>query len=245
MTGRRVRAFQLTLPLTAVAGIALIVHGASGWSRPSGVNAGTVPHTRVPVATESPSWHPQDARTVAPGSTDLTPELTPSAPTASAAGNPIGTNPVPIRLVRLEIPALGVSAAVVDVGVAADSQLEIPADPRTLGRWAGGAEPGEPYGSTVVVGHVDTAQRDGALFALHRMHLGDHLVAVGSDGRRVTYRVVASREVAKAKLATTLDPFRQDVQARLVVVTCGGRFDPVHRHYADNVVVFAVPVGRS
>jgi hypothetical protein len=138
-----------------------------------------------------------------------------------------------------------VSAQVVDVGVAADRQLQIPADPLTLGRWSGGAEPGEPYGSTVVVGHVDTARQDGALFALHRMHLGDHIVAVGVDGRRVTYRVVASREVAKAELAASLEPFRQDVQARLVVVTCGGSFDPVQRHYADNVVVFAVPIGRS
>jgi hypothetical protein len=76
------------------------------------------------------------------------------------------------------------------------------------------------------------------------MRIGDRIVAVGADGRRLTYRVVASRQIVKAELATALEPFRQDVQARLVVVTCGGRFDPVQRHYADNVVVFAVPVSR-
>lgn len=238
----RARLLQFVLPLTAMAGLALFVHGATSGTRQPRPHAGTVPLARVTVTTEAPSWQPEDARTVTPGSINLSPQATPSASKASVAGNPIGSNPVPIRLVRLDIPALGVSAAVVDVGVAADSQLQVPADPLTLGRWSGGAEPGEPYGSTVVVGHVDTERQDGALFALHRMHVGDHIVAVGSDGRRVTYRVVASREVAKARLATGLDPFRQDVQARLVVVTCGGRFDPVHRHYADNVVVFAVPL---
>jgi hypothetical protein len=241
--GRRV--LPLALPLMTAAAIVLIVHGVSSSARATKSDAGTVPVSRVPTSTSSESWQPQDARTVPAGSISIAPEPSASGARASEAGNPIGNNPVPIRLVRLEIPALDVSAHVVNVGVAADAQLEIPSDPQMLGRWSGGAEPGEPYGSTVVVGHVDTARENGALFALHRMHLGDHIVAVGADGRRVTYQVVASREVAKAQLATSLEPFRQDVQERLVIVTCGGTFDPVHHHYADNIVVFAVPIGRS
>ena len=30
-------------------------------------------------------------------------------------------------------------------------------------------------------------------------------------------------------------------QPRLVLVTCGGSFDSARRHYADNVVVYALP----
>lgn len=237
---------QLALAVTTAAAIALIGYGLSSSRHPAAPDAGTVPTGSVPATpTGTHAWHPEDARTVPVAALSIAPLTRPSVPTAGDAGNPIANNPVPINLSRLEIPALGVSARVVDVGVQADAQLEIPADPQTLGRWSGGAEPGEPYGSTVVVGHVDNTHEVGALFALHRMQIGDRIVAIGTDGRRVSYRVVASREVAKAKLATSLEPFRQDVQGRLVIVTCGGTFDAVHRQYADNVVVFAVPVGRS
>ena len=37
------------------------------------------------------------------------------------------------------------------------------------------------------------------------------------------------------------DLFRQDVRARLLLVTCGGEFDRRTGHYERNVVVFAVP----
>ena len=41
------------------------------------------------------------------------------------------------------------------------------------------------------------------------------------------------------------DLFRQDVEARLLLVTCGGDFDRGTRHYSDNVVVYAVPLGAA
>jgi hypothetical protein len=44
----------------------------------------------------------------------------------------------------------------------------------------------------------------------------------------------------KADLPT--DIWSQRAPNRLFVVTCGGPFDPVTRHYRDNVVVAAVPV---
>ena len=110
-----------------------------------------------------------------------------------------------------------------------------------------GAEPGEPYGSVVVAGHVDDRRETVALFRLRSLRLGDTIVALGDDGRSRTYRVSAVREVRKQQLVARLEPFRQDVATRLVLVTCGGAFDPVKRSYADNIVVFAVPacLGRQ
>jgi len=49
-------------------------------------------------------------------------------------------------------------------------------------------------------------------------------------------------QVPKARLSAELGVFDQVVPERLVLITCGGKFDPVARHYADNLVVVAEPV---
>jgi hypothetical protein len=245
------RGNAVLVPVVAVLiGVGLLIAGLSARGNGSKPSAGAIPSatsTRPPTdsaSTDSTSWAPVAALTIPVGLVTVTPARSPSGLRASVAGNPIAGNPIPIRLVQLMIPTLGVSAAVIDEGVAGDGQLQIPSDPKELGRWIGGAEPGEPYGSTVIAGHVDNTQEDGALFALHQMKVGQRLVAVGADGRTITYQIVATREVAKATLVTSLEPFQQNVPARLVVVTCGGAFDASTGQYADNVVVFAVPVDR-
>jgi hypothetical protein len=45
-----------------------------------------------------------------------------------------------------------------------------------------------------------------------------------------------------AKAALPNGVFSLKGRARLVLVTCGGAFDPVEGSYRDNVVVTAVPV---
>ncbi|HKG63633.1 MAG TPA: hypothetical protein VKB28_06190, partial [Solirubrobacteraceae bacterium] len=57
--------------------------------------------------------------------------------------------------VRIEIPAIGVRARVVSLGLNADGTLRVPTRFRDAGWWAGGARPGE-RGPAVVVGHVDS-----------------------------------------------------------------------------------------
>ena len=52
--------------------------------------------------------------------------------------------------------------------------------------------------------------------------------------------MVVGLRYAKASLPAA-DVFARDVEPRLVLVTCGGAFDPATRHYADNVVAYAVP----
>ena len=65
----------------------------------------------------------------------------------------------------------------------------------------------------------------------------------GADGRTLAYRVVARRQLGKADLPADL--FARGGPPRLVLVTCGGRFDRTTRHYTDNVIVYAEPVYRA
>jgi hypothetical protein len=144
--------------------------------------------------------------------------------------------------VRLRIPAQGLDAAVVAVGVAADGALGVPDDPEVVGWWRDGARPGEQAGSVVLDGHVDTyGGGRGALFRLAQLRPGDTVQLVLPAGT-VDYTVAAVRTYNKADLP--LDVFDRTGAPRLVLISCGGPFDRARRSYRDNVVVYGVPVGR-
>jgi hypothetical protein len=97
-----------------------------------------------------------------------------------------------------------------------------------------------PSGSVVIDGHVDSATRGlGAFFRLSEAQLGDKVELINAAGRSTGYKVVARRSYAKISLPAEV--FARDVGPRLVLITCGGSFDYATRHYANNVVVYAVP----
>ncbi len=142
--------------------------------------------------------------------------------------------------VRLQIPALGVSAAIVSVGVAADGGLGIPADPSVVGWWAGGGSPGQPSGATVLTGHIDSAvSGPGALFRLQDVRPGATVI-VTADGHTYRYVVQATRAYLKTQLPAAAI-FNQQVTPRLIIVSCGGPFDANTGHYLDNIVAYALP----
>lgn len=152
----------------------------------------------------------------------------------------------PLKLaapVRLELPDLGLSARIAPVGVDADGALTVPANPDVVGWWRSGARPGEARGSVVIDGHVDSATEGLGVFArLRELEPGAAVVVESASGDARRYRVTGRRQFPKAALpADTV--FSQDVAERLVLVTCGGRFNRDEGSYTDNVVVFAVPDG--
>jgi hypothetical protein len=145
------------------------------------------------------------------------------------------------RPTAVRVPAIGVEAPVVPTGVDAGGALVVPESPREVGWWSGGAAPGAPYGTILMAGHVDSAEEGlGSLVDLSRAPVGATVTVGGAEGSAGTYRVVARRSYPKATLPWR-ELFRQDVPARLLLVTCGGEFDRRTGHYERNVVVFAVP----
>jgi hypothetical protein len=170
-------------------------------------------------------------------------------PLAGVAASPpvqfhLGPGPaaaLPPPPVRLRLPSLGVDAPVLPVSVAPDGLLGVPANPRQLGWWSGSARPGPASGSVVIDGHVDSASLGlGAFFRLREARLGDEIVLENAKGESTGYTVVALRSYAKTSLPVA-EVFAQGVGSRLVLLTCGGAFSPATHHYADNIVVYAVP----
>jgi hypothetical protein len=144
--------------------------------------------------------------------------------------------------VRLEVPVIGLKAAIVPVGVEPHSRsMEVPADVDLVGWYRFSAAPGQP-GSSVLIGHVDSwTQGQGAFFRLRELRVGSLILLRTDNGTVRRYRVQARRSYPKGHLPDLV--FRQSGPSGLALITCGGAFDAAARQYADNVVVYGVPAG--
>jgi hypothetical protein len=136
----------------------------------------------------------------------------------------------------------GTAAPVVPVGLHPDGALVVPDDVRTVGWWTGGSRAGEPFGSVVVAGHVDSAARGIGVFAQLKRLVPGQVVQLSDGARRARYRIASATRVPQARLAEDAGIFRVDGAAQLVLVTCGGAFDLARHRYQDNLVVIASPL---
>jgi LPXTG-site transpeptidase (sortase) family protein len=152
----------------------------------------------------------------------------------TAAANP----PAPTRV---RVPSLDIDAPVFPVSISLPhGALGVPPLIHRLGWWLDGMAPGSSTGSTLIAGHVDSAKGGpGAFNRLHEARRGDSVQVTTSNGQTRTYRVVSVQVMLKSKLPTSI--FSRRGRPRLVLVTCGGPFDPSIGRYRDNVVVTAVP----
>jgi hypothetical protein len=150
--------------------------------------------------------------------------------------------PDAVAPVGLRLPAIEVDAAIEPVGVdEATGLTAVPEDIDRVGWYRFGPAPGE-QGSAVLLGHVDShVQGIGAFFRLSSLEPGARVVVVFGDGTSRDFTVVGRRSYPKSALPAAV--FDRTGPPRLALITCGGAFDRATRHYADNVVVYAVPSG--
>lgn len=155
---------------------------------------------------------------------------------ASLGARPARRTPTPTRV---RVPALGLEAAVLPVGVGGDRQMQLPSDPRVLGWYRFGAGPGG-RGSVVLAGHVDSRRFGvGPLADLRGIAVGDRVeVATGSGSVR-PYRVDSIETFDRQALPA--DVFARTGPERLRLVTCTGPYLPQAGGYQQNLVVTAVP----
>ncbi len=162
----------------------------------------------------------------------------PARAARTAASQRITFGPNEIRL-----PGDAAGTPVRPVTTDAQGALRVPGTGQ-VGWWTGGARAGAAYGTVVLVGHVDTVEGGRELFArLLTARPGDR-VTLSGNGSQQHYRVSDVRDLPKTRLPGSA-AFDQRVPARLLLITCSGRFDPVTRHYEQNRLVTAVPTGPA
>jgi sortase (surface protein transpeptidase) len=142
--------------------------------------------------------------------------------------------PVPVRI---DIPRIGVSSALIRLGRAADGAVEVPDPPEVAGWYAPGTRPGDP-GSAVILGHIDSKHAPAVFYRLRELRRGDEVLVGRADGSTLRFVVQRTQQYPKARFPTD-DVYYPTLTPELRLVTCGGEFDSSWGHYLSNIIVFA------
>jgi len=150
-----------------------------------------------------------------------------------------------VRFIPTSVVLPGGARAAVEPASTVGDQLVVPENVQHVGWWDGSAYAGDPFGSTVVAGHVDSATGGLGFFArLLQVQRGEVVTLRGGD-RQQRYRISSVRTVAQQALATSSAAFDQSGEHRLVLITCTGRYRPERGGYDSNLVVTAEPLGPA
>lgn len=141
------------------------------------------------------------------------------------------------------IPSLSIRAPF-SAGSVSGAELRIPSDPSKLTIYSAGSRPCSDEGTVLLAGHVVSYGVHGALWDLHQVKPNAVVYTGCQDGSTAVWKVVEVRVEQKDDLPQDL--FSAEGDPRLVIVTCGGPIitRPDGRHYRDNVIVYASPIGK-
>lgn len=170
----------------------------------------------------------------APKTPGQAPTIAGSAPSAVA---PVVARSTPVRL---EIPAIGVSSSVQQLGLASDGSVQVPPLGRDshAGWYKYSPAPGQ-VGPSILLGHIDSAAYGpGVFFRLGDLRQRDRIMITLADHTVVVFEIERVVEYPKAHFPT-LQVYGNLDHAGLRLITCGGRFDPNVHSYEDNIVVYA------
>jgi LPXTG-site transpeptidase (sortase) family protein len=139
----------------------------------------------------------------------------------------------------LRIPRIGVDAPVVPIRSNEQRILEPPRDLDVVGWWSGGAAPGAPRGSAVLVGHSVRNEGGGVFDHMGDLSSGDAIEVEAADAA-LSYRVQSIDVLSKEEVARDAEEiFAQSGAGRLVLITCE---DWDGKAWRSNIVTIAAPV---
>jgi sortase (surface protein transpeptidase) len=177
------------------------------------------------------------ARSSSPPTVRLTPVAAPSGrAVAPLSVSTVQQQQTP-KPVSLTIPAIGVKAPVINLGLNRNGTLQVPSTTTVVGWYTGSPRPGAA-GSAIIAGHVDSRSGPGVFFWLRKMRLGERIYVRRADGTLAVFTVTAVHLYAKEDFPTTT-VYGPVPDSELRLITCGGTFDYATRHYLSNVVVYA------
>lgn len=154
----------------------------------------------------------------------------------SSAGTSGATNSSPDRLV---IPAIDMDMQVTALGLEPDGSMALNERADTAAWYKFGAVPGDRTGGALIAAHAASyVDGVGPFSRLVKLQKGDEVTVTMADGSDVPFTVVKLEQVSKQ--VVDYEAITADSPGMLILVTCGGNWDPQIRHYDDNVIVWAV-----
>ncbi len=232
----------------AIVVAAILLGGCATTNPPSEVSAtarwtsvttpATTTTTTTPTTTTTaPSTTPTTVDPVATSEPGLADLLEPIDRGAAIPDDP----PARATPTGLQISSIDVSTYPVrEIGLEDDGNLEIP-DETEIGWYRYGATAGDD-GATVLAAHVSWNGSIGPFSQLDEMEPGDQIEVALDDGATQIYEVTERTLYEKENLPRERI-WRNTGPEELVLITCGGDFNPDIRRYRHNVVVYAAPLG--
>jgi len=165
----------------------------------------------------------------------------PFAPNAASVAAPLPAS----TPMTIEIPAIGVDAPVMRLGLNPDGTVQVP--PLTNHNLAGwydrSVTPGAK-GTSVILGHVDDYAGPSVFFNIKNLRKGDTIDVTRADGTTAVFAVDGVQKAAKTSFPTS-DVYDNVPYPALRLVTCGGPFDASTGEYLDSIVVYAHLAGLA
>ena len=153
----------------------------------------------------------------------------------------IATSAGPANPQRLLVPAIGVNAAIEDVGIATNGDLGTPTRAPWVdtGWYKNGPRPGE-RGSAVIDGHLDKPGGSPAVFwRLRDLRAGNEVDVVRSDGKTLRFRVT-DVEYYQPQDAPIQQIFGNTSGKYLNLITCAGDWIPIQHQTTLRLVVYTI-----
>lgn len=180
------------------------------------------------------------ARALAPAR----PDVASAAATAQAlvkATAQAQPTPVPVVPMRLQIPAIGVSAPIELLGLTSTGAMEAPEGWWDAGWYRYGPLPGQT-GNSVIAGHLDSTTGPALFWRLGALGSGDKVDVTLSNGQ--TEDFVVQRQVSYSDSNAPLkEIFGPATTADLNLITCGGIWNPFQHNYSNRTVIYARKAG--
>ncbi len=193
---------------------------------------------------EAPAAAVSDSASASDSAESTAPAAAPSSTPIEPArvGSTAESSRLRFKPTQVELP--GGSTASVLPAPTVDGELVVPENVDELGWWDGGAYVNDPFGSTVIAGHIDNAEGPGYFGQLLTIEVGE-VVTVRGDGGELDYRVVGTELIDKEALVADSVAFNQRGDHRLVLITCSGQWRPEVHSYESNFFVIAEPIGLA
>lgn len=200
--------------------------------------AEATPSTVPPLVTPRPTGSQSDDPSGVDADDVESPLAAQLGPRSSAVIEPRAPRPRPVGLQIDSVDVAGFPVRA--VGLEPDGQLEVP-DENEIGWYRYGATAGQP-GATVLAAHVSWNRTAGPFARLGTVEPGAQVEVTLDDGSVRRYEVVERAVYGKLELPRER-LWRNTGAEELVLITCGGDYNPEIRRYRQNIVVYAVPVG--
>lgn len=146
---------------------------------------------------------------------------------------------VRVEPTRIVIADLGIDMPVTALGLTETRGMALPATARKAAWYRYGGLPGEPDDAALIAAHVGDKEGPGPFSALGTARPGTAVTVELSDGSLLDYVVVDVAQLSKQRI--DVPQTLASARGMLVLMTCGGRWNPETQHYEDNVLAWAMP----